>query len=82
MAQNWDNKVRRINTPPFFFPHCSHRPGKLSEIIIKGLLWGGCRELSDRQVREMEGNSRGLDLLQMVCLKGSVFINREGGIWS
>lgn len=25
----------------------------------------------------MEGNSRGLDLLQMVCLKGSVFINRE-----
>lgn len=27
----------------------------------------------------MEGNSRGLDLLQMVCLKGSVFINRERG---
>lgn len=23
----------------------------------------------------MEGNSRGLDLLQMVCLKSSVFIN-------
>lgn len=27
----------------------------------------------------MEGNSRGLDLLQMVCLKSSVFINRERG---
>lgn len=27
----------------------------------------------------MEGNSRGLDLLQMVCFKSSVFINTGKG---